>query len=166
MRFWKVILATLVIFGTGVITGALVVNLHYPAEARPLSVKASATSAPPLQIQRKEFFQRMKRELKLRAEQQQRVEQLIHESQQRTQPLWDQVAPQMRDELRAVKEKIRAELDPDQQAKFEELFKPRNPRKPEELRKMEERRERTPQRGTTGKNPPKDLPSVSPPASP
>lgn len=123
MRFWKVILATLVIFGAGVITGALVVNLRYPAEARPLSVKASATTTPPLQIQRKEFFQRMKRELRLRPEQQQRIEQLIHESQQRTQPLWDQVAPQMRDELRGVKEKIRSELDPDQQTKFEELFK-------------------------------------------
>ena len=41
MRFWKVILATLVIFGAGVITGALVVNLRYPEEARPLSVIGS-----------------------------------------------------------------------------------------------------------------------------
>lgn len=166
MRFWKVILATLVIFGAGVITGALVVNLRYPEEARPLSVKASATTAPPLQIQRKEFFQRMKRELKLRAEQQQHIEQIIHESQQRTQPLWDQVAPQMRDELRGTKEKIRSELDPEQQIKFDELFKPRNPRKPEELRKIEERRERAPLRGKLDKNPPKGLPTNAPPENP
>ena len=102
----------------------------------------------------------MKRELRLRAEQQQRIEQIIHESQQRTKPLWDQVAPQMQEELRGVKEKIRGELDPEQLAKFEELFKPRSPRKPEELRKFDERRER----GTSGKNSLKNLP-VSPPAS-
>ena len=142
MRVWKVILATLVIFGAGVITGALVVNLRYPAEARLLTARASATTPPPLQIQRREFLLRMKRELRLRAEQQQRIEQIIHESQQRTKPLWDQVAPQMQDELRGVKEKIRGELDPEQLTKFEELFKPRGSRKPEELRKFEERRER------------------------
>ncbi len=162
MRFWKVILATLVIYGAGVITGALVVNLRYPEEARPLSVKAAAPPAPPLQIQRKEFFLRMKRELRLRADQQQRIEQIIHESQQRTQPLWDQVAPQMQEELRGVKEKIRAELDPDQQVKFAELLKPRSPRRAEDSRKSEERRER----GTPGKNPSKNLPSSPAPANP
>jgi len=164
VRFWKVILATLVIFGAGVITGALVVNLRYPEETRPLSVKAAATPAPapPLQIQRKEFFLRMKRELRLRAEQQLRIEQIIHESQQRTQPLWDQVAPQMQEELRGVKEKIRGELDPEQQVKFAELLKPRSPRRPEDSRKFEERRER----GTPGKNPAKNLPASPAPANP
>ncbi len=157
MRVWRVILATLVIFGAGVITGALVVNLRYPVEARLLPPKA-ATTSPPLQIQRREFLLRMKRELHLRAEQQQHIEQIIHESQQRTKPLWDQVAPQMQAELRAVKEKIRSELDAEQAAKFEELFKPRNPRKAEELRKFEDHRERS----TPGKSHQKN-PGVTPP---
>ena len=44
-------------------------------------------------------------------------------SQERTQPLWKQIAPQMNDELRNVREEIRNVLTPEQRKKFVELLK-------------------------------------------
>jgi Spy/CpxP family protein refolding chaperone len=135
---WKVILATMIIFGCGVVTGGLVVKVRTAhlrtakVEPRnPGSRNAAALNtpgAPPWQLQRKEFLDKMDHQLDLTADQRQRIEKVMHDSLDRTRPLWQQIAPQMRDEMRRVREGIRNELTSDQQKKFNDLLKP-HPRK-------------------------------------
>ena len=152
MSFWKVILATMVIFGCGVLTGAFVTGQR-PAEttAPPSLERPAQTQKPPAgptwQLQRVEFLHRIEKNLELTAEQRARIEKIMRESQDRTKPLWDQIAPQMREELRRVREEIRAELTPEQQKKFESLLK-KSSRKDEnpptgELKKSEGRKRKS-----------------------
>jgi hypothetical protein len=126
---WKVILATMVIFGAGVVTGGLLVhNTGSPAKPRVQRPGPAASNAPlptvtPAQIQRMEFLVRATRELELTAEQRDRVERIIREGQERSRQIWESVAPDMRKELQLVRERIRVELTPDQRRRFEELMK-------------------------------------------
>jgi hypothetical protein len=145
---WKVILATLVIFGAGVITGALVVNLTDRVKPRP--------TPPPVifsVIQRKDYLARLDRQVGLSQQQFEVIEEILSESHERTQALWDPIAPKLREEVRGVREKIRAELTPDQQKKFDtEVIKPRNARKPEGKPMGEELRKRN--KSTSSTSPP------------
>ena len=143
MNTWKVILATMVIFGTGVITGALVVrqsgNMRPPFRPpddrveRPLPPSLLAEGGIPQgHVQRMEFLNRVQRELNLAPGQRARIEKIIGDGQARTKELWEPVAKQMRQEMQQVRERIRAELTPEQRIRFEELLKQRPPRKPGE----------------------------------
>jgi hypothetical protein len=126
---WKVILATMVIFGAGVITGGVLV--HKTASQPPVRIPRPAnagTNAPlptvtPAQLQRMEFLVRATRELELTVEQRDRVERIIREGQDRSRQIWESVAPDMRKELQLVRERIRVELTPEQRRRFEELMK-------------------------------------------
>ncbi|MBI5802976.1 MAG: hypothetical protein HZA92_19920 [Verrucomicrobia bacterium] len=116
MNPWKFILATVLIYGTGVVTGALVTTLV----ERPH--RAAVKPAQQLnynQIQRAEFLGRLQKQLDLTTEQHDRIGHILRDSNQRTKPYWDPVAAKMKDEVRAVTEKIRAELTPEQSAKFD-----------------------------------------------
>jgi hypothetical protein len=126
---WKVILATMVIFGAGVITGGLLVrHVATPVKLRPPRLFSGNTNAPaanvtPAQLQRIEFLVRANRELDLSTEQRERIEKILRDGQERSRKIWESVAPDMRKELQSVREKIRAELSPEQRHKFEELMK-------------------------------------------
>jgi hypothetical protein len=145
---WKIILATLVIFGAGVLTGGLLVNysdrtFRHPAELaasqlppvppagagreRDQAVLATESnpvtranrSGPALPAPlRKEFLTRLTRELALTPEQRDRVERIIAEGQERTREVW-------RVEWVETRQKIRAQLTAGQQRRFEELLKPK-----------------------------------------
>jgi hypothetical protein len=128
VNYWKVILATMVIFGTGVLTGGLLVHKTAgPKKARPARVTTITNTPPPnvtpSQIQRLEFLVRANRELDLTTEQRERVERILKEGQERTREIWEGVAPEMRKELQLVRERIKAELTPEQRRKFEEIMK-------------------------------------------
>ena len=139
MNSWKVILATMVIFATGVITGGLLVkNTAGPfKDGRPKKVViATGTNQPPVtvtppQLLRMEFLLRARNELNLTPAQHEHIEKIIREGQEKSRKLWDGVAPEMRKELQSVHEKIRGELTPDQRRRFEQLLKsaprPNNP---------------------------------------
>jgi hypothetical protein len=145
---WKVILATLVIFGTGVLTGGLLVTysnsvlrpVHPPAApdgprrnpdaVAPQARRDSRLPPPPNLVLRREFLARLTRELELTREQRRDIEKIISEGQERTRELWQRVEPQVRAELARTRQKIRAELTPEQRARFQELLKQR----PHELR--------------------------------
>lgn len=117
----------MVIFGTGVITGGLLVkNSVAGTPRRPAA--ANRTNLPPVnvspqQLLRLEFLRTVRKDLELSPEQHERIEKIIHDGQDKTRKLWDSVAPDMRKELQSVHEKIRAELSPDQRRKFEQLLK-------------------------------------------
>jgi Spy/CpxP family protein refolding chaperone len=131
---WKVILATLIIFGTGVVTGGLLVTYSHKAlKPRPKQAAVTAAAAasfpqhvagrdaklPPLtEPNQKKFLDRLDRELKLAPAQRARIEIILREGQERTRDLW-------RAEMMVARQQIRAELTPDQQVHFQALLKQR-----------------------------------------
>jgi Spy/CpxP family protein refolding chaperone len=129
---WKVILATLVIFGAGVMTGGLLVNyaVHTnlvitPTKPIPVTVQGMGTGTNPWSQRARELLRRMDRELNLTPEQHQRIEKLIAESAERTRMLWKPIAPQMSKEMQILHRDMREELTPEQRPRFDEIFKPR-----------------------------------------
>jgi Spy/CpxP family protein refolding chaperone len=124
---WKVILATILIFGSGVVTGGLLVrrsdHFETPRQGR-LPVAASLQLAAPGGY-RLEFLRHAQRELNLTGEQRERVEKIFKQSQERTKQLMEPVTPHLREELERAKLEFREVLTPAQQARFEELLKQR-----------------------------------------
>ena len=123
----------MVIFGCGVVTGALLMKTELPPAGVPAELaqhpSTSTNQPPPLaQIQRPEFLRRMQKQLDLTASQRDEIAKIMKASQERNRPLWDQIAPQMREEVKRVREEMRQVLTPDQQKKFDEMLKFR-PRK-------------------------------------
>jgi Spy/CpxP family protein refolding chaperone len=131
---WKVILATMVIFACGVMTGAMLTRTITPRAEPAPALAAQPTparmSAPPLfQMQRTNFLKVLDKQLDLSAAQREQIGKIMKASQERTQPLWNQIAPQMSEEIKSVREEIRGVLTPEQRKKFVELL--RRNRKPE-----------------------------------
>jgi len=123
---WKVILATMVIFITGVVTGGLLVRF---AEREPAPVEHGTApprpSAPPGSPGwvRIDFLRKMQKELDLTADQRQRVDKLLKESQERTKKLMEPISPSLRAEVQRTKEEFRDILTPEQRVRFDELLK-------------------------------------------
>jgi len=193
---WKVILATLVIFVAGVVTGGLLVsyadraqqksrrflprdNVRLPANANPSafgSPRDPRETQPrlpnPLQNHmprgvRMEFLQKLEAEVRLTAEQRERIEKIIADGQLRNKELWERVAPEMRHEIAETQKRIREELTPEQRTRFEELMKQSRPagqRKADET-KQPERRSRD-QRDPRRPIPPRDAPAPGSPENP
>jgi Spy/CpxP family protein refolding chaperone len=80
---------------------------------------------PPRDSERARQFvlKRLTRELDLRPEQQQQVEAILRETGRELARLREEVGPRVRDIRGRSREKIRAILNPEQQAKFEALAK-------------------------------------------
>jgi hypothetical protein len=134
VKVWKVILAALVIFAAGVVTGSLTVRLKVPT----VTTAPPTTNLGPLRP-RGELLDRMERQLYLSPAQRGKIEQILRENHDRMKQLWDSIAPQAQEEHRRVNELIRAQLEPAQLQRFEEMLK-RSPNR-EERRRHEERRE-------------------------
>ena len=146
MSPWKVILATLVIFVSGVVTGALVTR-KWPPPTQPQPPKNPRMAAPPgptgpgslWHQQQKDFLRRLEKELDLTPEQRGRIESILKESHERTRVIRKKIEPELREEMKKVREQIRAELTLEQQKQFEESLKPKPPRKedkPDEFRRL------------------------------
>ncbi len=150
MNYWKVILATVVIFGAGVLTGGLLVNFvdhSHPKNPHRSQANAGAHATtnnatpprwaeipPPRLAERmgKQFVQQLNDALQLTPEQRGKIEKLIADGQERNRELWTNVAPKMRAVMQEVNQQIRAELSPEQLKAFEELLK-RPARRPQNL---------------------------------
>lgn len=152
MNTWKVILATFVIFGAGVVTGGLVVrysqhapwNKSLPAAQPARDQSSKAEIAPrgtnrPVNLpgslmrgMRKDMLKSLDCELNLTEAQRERIEKNLGDGQERTRKICDKIAPELRDEWNRVKCEIRAELTEEQQQKFDAFMK--------HSRKSEERR--------------------------
>ncbi len=135
MNAWKVILATLVIFSAGVITGGLLVKFaegtttHAAQPGTPENPRRpTATAAnrqyklpPPLPGPlRKDFLDRLDRDLKLSSQQREGIEKIISEGQDKAKAIWDDVEPDMHDVLTETRTKICGELTAEQRARFEQ----------------------------------------------
>lgn len=152
MNTWKVILATLVIFTTGIVTGGLLVSYAdharqknrrlTPWEAVRPPVNARLPVAPnprdasprlPLLPNRPprglslEFLEKLDAQIQLTPQQRERIEKIIAEGQQRNKDHWERVAPEWRREMAETQRRIREELTPAQRTRFEELMKQSRP---------------------------------------
>ncbi len=123
MSPWKVILATMVIFACGVITGAMVTRTTRAPQAAAGPANPRPPAAPIFQVQRAEFLKRLETQLDLTADQRDQIARIMKESQERTRRTWEQIAPQMGQELKGVREEIRRVLTPEQRRQFAELMK-------------------------------------------
>jgi hypothetical protein len=142
---WKVILATVVIFGAGVMTGGLLVNYvdhshhsHRPPEPaqRPPENYDRADQhpqdipRPPLADRlSKQFLQQLDDKLQLTSEQHDKIAKIVADGQERNHEIWTNVAPKMFAIMQDVNRQIRVELKPEQQKQFEELVRRYTPRR-------------------------------------
>lgn len=160
MNLWRIILATLVIFGAGIVTGTL-----FMSHSQPAPVHTPDTALPPPRAfaggtnheagrfaalmgvgmqprgSTKEFLDRLDAQLKLTDVQREHIKKILDDGQEHTKDCWKQIEPEVRKEMRDCRDKIRAELTPEQQVKYAELFKPRPPRqrRPDDLPNLERR---------------------------
>ena len=144
MNSWKIILAVVVIFGAGVITGGLLVN-HVPGrqlgQVEPSSAEPNAQLAadnhgparsPEVSLPRlaerlsKELVRRLDKSLHLTMVQSNNIAKIVADGQERNHVIWTNVAPQMRKVMQDVNQQIRAELTPEQVKQFEVLMKQRS----------------------------------------
>ena len=123
-----VVLATLVIFSTGLVTGVIVdKQLAKPAPFNRPVVQQGPGPGPGWP----QFFHRIQAELDLTPDQNQRIMALLRQSQERTRGL-------ARGEFAKVRDQISAELTASQKEKFERLVKERQ-RRAQEMRSLENR---------------------------
>lgn len=159
MSPWKPILAALVIFAAGVITGGLLVShadqvaqknrrpapreFNRPAaNPAPVANSRDAQSRPPSaplqnrvpRVISEEFIRKLDTEMDLTSGQRTRIREIIAEGQARNKESWDRIAPDLRREMVETQRRIREILTPEQRAKFEELMKQSRPasRRPNE----------------------------------
>ncbi len=138
MNAWKIILATVVIFGCGVVTGGLLVNYVERAHGeirRPAAGPhrdrpgAQELPLPRPQMLNQQFVGQLDAALHLTPEQRGKIGKIIAEGQERNRDLWRLVSPQFRSVMQDVHQRIRAVLTPDQRKQFEELMKQLSPRR-------------------------------------
>ena len=130
MNVWKVIFATIVIFGAGVFSGGLLVNYvqrPHPGNHRqqppPVSPREPMDTAPRPEVLKTNFVQRLDESLQLSPEQKGEIEQIVAEGQERNRQLWQQIAPQARGIAQDTRQRIRAVLTDGQKKQFEEMFR-------------------------------------------
>ncbi|MCC6823245.1 MAG: hypothetical protein V9H26_24445 [Verrucomicrobiota bacterium] len=151
MNAWKIVCATLVIFITGIITGASLVRFaergQKPWQRMPKTVASlplppnhpalpndprpanAASSGSPLL--NREFVQILARQLRLTPEQRERIGQIMADGQERMREIRASLEPQTRKQLSETREQIHALLTPEQRPQFEQLVKQRAGRRSE-----------------------------------
>lgn len=141
MNFWKVILATVVIFGAGVFTGGLLVNsIQHPhsrnnrrpsanAETHEPQSRATNNLASMSRPQRTpdilgtNFVSQLDDALQLAPDQLASIQKIIADGQERNHAIWTNNSAQMRAVIQDVRHRVRETLTADQQKQFEELMK-------------------------------------------
>jgi len=146
---WKVVLATLVIFVAGILTGAMLVRssvrmkqirqralIQQPSELThlqmPREVRPPGQSNAPSQFMRREFSILLQGELRLTHEQREQIERIMAEGQERIQKARQQVEPEIRREVVESRDRMRDVLTPEQRQRFEQLMKQRLQRRNDE----------------------------------
>ncbi|MGH7939955.1 MAG: hypothetical protein ACREE6_05535 [Limisphaerales bacterium] len=133
MNYWKVILATIVIFGAGVITGGLLVG-HVARPAGPLfNFRKLAATRHPLydtlpprlrpEYMNTNFVARLNEKLDLRPKQREQIRWIISQEQQNTHELWKSVAPQFQMVWRLTLDQINSVLTQRQKKEFQLLLR-------------------------------------------
>jgi chorismate mutase len=143
MNSWKIILAIVVIFGAGVLTGGLLVNYAEPPQAKEVQLPPGEGNARPQANDRshdqsrpqdlprprppemlgRQFVRQLDTALHLTLQQRAAITKIVADGQERNHEIWTNVAPQMHKVLQDVRQQIREQLTPEQTKQFEELVK-------------------------------------------
>lgn len=124
MPSWKPIVAALVIFVAGVVSGAMGMQL-YRAKSQALPPRMPGGPPAPGLNQRMDFMRRMGDRLGLSDQQRARIDEILSESQKRSRELWEPLAPKFKEEMERTRKLIDAELTPEQREKAEILHRER-----------------------------------------
>jgi hypothetical protein len=158
VNFWKIALATIVMFGAGVTTGGLLVSHidrgRFEFNRRPLMPFGSNEPMRPFDPDGRgerpgggpgrvefprprqpdmldtNFVKQLDNALKLTQAQQDSIRKIIAEGQDRNHAIWTNNAEQMREVTLDVRHRIHELLNADQQKQYDELMK-RVPRRPQ-----------------------------------
>ena len=158
MNSWKVILATMVIFGTGVVTGGLLV--HHAQRGRDrhpqrVGTALRSTQPPSPGVLRIEFLRRMERELNLAPDQREPIDRILKDGQERTKKLMETIEPRRREEYKRTLEEFRAVLTPAQRQRFDTVLKQ------QQQRSRDQRKAAPPREHPLSNSPPANLPAVT-----
>jgi hypothetical protein len=119
---WKIILATILIFGTGMVTGGLLVhNVSRQAEGSRMAPPQPVQSNSP-DVMRLAFLKQVEGSLHLTPEQHKTIDKILEDSQARMKKFMDPVLPRVKEETEKTKTEFRAELSPEQQKLFDDLM--------------------------------------------
>ena len=130
MNSWKAILAAIVIFGAGAMTGGLLVN--HADQSSTLDNPPHEPGNPPMPPgldRSKQLIHLLDTKLstKLTPDQKSKIEKIISDGQSQISGFWKTNGEPMRDKVRQVNQQvdqqIREQLTPDQQKQFEDLSK-------------------------------------------
>ena len=132
----------MVIFGSGVVTGGLLV--HHAERGRERHPQRAGNAVKPAQpspagVMRVEFLRRVEQELDLTPEQRERVDRIVKEGQDRTKKIMETVEPRRREEFKKTIEEFRAALTPEQRNRLDTLMK-------QQQQRAREQRKAAPQR--------------------
>ncbi len=124
MNAWKVILAALVIYVAGIVTGNFAANLS-PSAERESPSRQPRGPRPPMM---RDLVRRMESRLELTEEQKTKVENIVEASQERMRTLMDGMRPKFETESESMRLEIEALLSNDQKATFDKIFEHRGKR--------------------------------------
>lgn len=128
MNLLRVILATVVIFAAGAMSGYFVARKSVTATVNKPPAKSvlASTNAPSgWNKSREEMRASMQKELKATDEQMAKVDEILSQSRKRSREVWQTTRSSMEAEVERVKEEIRGVLTEEQAAKYEEIMKRR-----------------------------------------
>lgn len=142
MSPWKVIFATLVIFCSGLVTGAVLVKQFgtkpHAQRGQQAGGGTKPVAPPAWHNQQKELMRRMEKELSLTPEQKQKIDKILEDSHERTKPIREKIT----EEMKSVREQIKAELTPEQLPKYEASLKKLAAKKEEKKEEKQEEHRR------------------------
>lgn len=142
MNSWNLILATVVIFGTGVITGGMLVEhvvQPHPRFNHRGPMMMSPTNRPPEartedlfnprqpEMLSQDFVQKLDDQLLFAPDQRDAIHKIIASGQDQNHALWTNWVGQSRQVLTEVRQHIHEELTPDQRKTFEKMLKQMRP---------------------------------------
>ena len=123
MSPWKVILATMVIFICGVVTGALVIKTQGWRPPSPAGAGRFSNIGPPGRAPVEEFVRQLKGRLALTTNQCEKIARIMQDSQSTIAGIRQSYAPQIEKEVEKAHLAITNWLNPEQQIKYAELLK-------------------------------------------
>ena len=133
VNVWKPILAAVVIFAAGVVTGGFVLDHDEikPPQAFPRqfprehgSRKTEHRPGSRMEGQLDWLMKRIQRDLQLTDSQAAKVESAFKASREEMKTTWDEMRPRMRASTQKLKDKLRGDLTEEQLKKFEKYLRP------------------------------------------
>lgn len=135
VRILQAVLAAMVLFGAGFVTGQVSLKAYQQRQSRPTPSSTVQKGPTPWLSQRAELVRRMEREFGLSAGQKQQIDSILDDSRDRLRRMWEPIAPQWNAETGQTQARIREILTPEQRLKFEELLNKSSWRRQDSRRK-------------------------------